>query len=129
MTRKKLNEHKNYKNPNMCELMIDNCPYSCDFEKKVLKSHLNVCENKPVFCQFSSLGCDYQGPRHALKQHNVENNHISIMLTRILDLEKLINNLNDKLQSVENIQLVEKIQEAEIFMRYKSFIWMIPDIR
>ena len=37
MTRGELNEHKSYKNPNICELMIDNCPYSCDFEKKSVK--------------------------------------------------------------------------------------------
>lgn len=75
------------------------CPHGCD-ESEILREklpeHSKLCPKAPVQCSFSSLGCDFRGPRESV------NEHISSNAAEHLKLSgNYIEEIQGKLQNVE----------------------------
>jgi len=65
----KMEDHHN----KQCENYESDCPYGCGekVERKKLPNHKRVCEKKPAKCPFAKYGCQYEGNRDQLQEHEI----------------------------------------------------------
>ena len=76
------------------------CPHGCDeseIPREKLPEHSKSCPRAPVQCNFSSMGCDFQGPRDSLDEH------LSSHTTEHLTLSSIY--IKKVLEEMQNLQL------------------------
>lgn len=84
------------------------CPHGCD-ESEILREklpeHSKSCPKVPVQCSFSSMGCDFCGPRESLDQHISSHaaEHLTLSGKYIKEIVEQMKNLQVQLNASQEL--------------------------
>ena len=92
------------------------CPHGCDdseIPREKLPEHSKSCRRAPVQCNFSSMGCDFQGPRDSLDEH------LSSLTTEHLTLSSIY--MKKVLEEMQNLQqAINQTHEAQLTIQNEA---------
>jgi len=84
------------------------CEYcSCEFKRKDMEVHLDVCLFKKVECKGSVLGCNYIGMRSDMDKHNIECIYFKMypafqgILDKVQHLEKKVSRMKNEIDDLK----------------------------
>ncbi|CAN0078428.1 unnamed protein product, partial [Heterosigma akashiwo] len=114
-----------------CHMAEVECPEGCGarVQRGILQEHMEECPEEEVECSFAEHGCDLQGKRREVEEHEQDVEALRIHLQLVLQVAKVLERqVGDQKRLVGDQQrLITSLQAQQC--REQKVLWRIEDFR